>query len=139
MGFAKNQMMEWEERGITPGEDGNVCTHCIGDTALSQFITDNATALACDYCDRTSATPFACALSDVVEEMADAINEEWTDPANELPYDGREGGYEGSEVLDAWELLEEVGLEPEGEELFDDIASYFTARDWCRKDAFAAT
>lgn len=138
MGFAKNQWMEWEERGMSPGEEGNVCGNCLGDHVLSQFVANNATESSCDYCDRTENTPFAIPLFDVAEVMADVIAEEWTDPANELPYDGREGGYQGN-VIDACDLLEEIGFEPESDQLLDDLATYFNGHDWCRKDAFAAT
>lgn len=139
MGLSKREWERWEELGLAAGNNGYVCGTCIGDSALSKFISENAAESQCSYCKRNAEEPFACSLSDVVMEMAEAISEEWADPANELPYDGREGGYQGAEVLDGWELLQEIGFEPEVEDLFNDIASYFTDREWCRHNAFRVT
>lgn len=138
MGMAKDEMMRLEHLGIYPGKGGDVCKDCVCDLALAEFIMANTSSDHCNYCGRKSKTPFACDLGLVVEFMAETIKEEWTDPANELPYESREGGYQG-EVLNAYELLEEVGFEPVSSDLFDDVCSWFSGQDWCRDDYFAAT
>lgn len=138
MGFAKNEMMEWEDKGLTQGEEGNVCANCIGDPVLSRFISENASESNCDYCEQTQDVPFACTLSDVAGQMADVITEDWADAVTELPYDGDEGGFQG-ETLDGRELLEEIGFEPNSDDLFEDLASYFDGREWCRQDHLALT
>src|SRR5690349_15698825 len=122
MGLVKAKLMQWEALGITSGRSGSVCANCICDPVLAEFIEENASETSCKYCSRSSSKPFACGLDEVVEFMAEAIKDEWTDPANELPYDGREGGYQG-ETLDGWDLLGEVGFEPDNQELFEDVAS----------------
>lgn len=138
MGLAKEHMMEMEALGISGGDGGDVCGDCIGDTALAEFISQNATAEMCFYCGREEEGSIACPLGEVVEFMAPMINEEWTDPANELPYETREGGYQG-DVLTPWELLETIGFEPNHPDVFDDAASHFMGHDWCRSDYYAAT
>jgi hypothetical protein len=138
MGLAKAHMMKLEELGLCSGNGGCVCGDCIGDPVLAELISRIASEVECKYCGRNSETPFSAPLGEVVEFMAEVINEEWTDPANELPYETREGGYQGN-LLDAFELLEEIEFEPECEELFEDVASYFMGREWCRKNYFEAT
>lgn len=138
MGVVKAKMMEWDDLGLCGGNGGYICGECIGDHALAEFISQNADECECKYCQRRNETPFACHLSDVVEHMAEVIKEEWTDPANELPYESREGGYQG-DTYDAWDMLGEIGFDPENSNVFDDVASYFMGRDWCREDYFAAT
>lgn len=49
MGFAKNQMMEQDERGF--GSLGKViCLDCVGDYALNNFILNKGFHRTCDYC-----------------------------------------------------------------------------------------
>ena len=57
-----------------------------------------------------------------------------SDPAGELPHDTAEGGYQGT-TLDAWEVLEEVGLEADWD-LLTDIATALPDHAWCKRDYF---
>ena len=100
MGLAKMRMMELGDLGLAAGQSGSVCAECICDTELAQYIFRNMSECHCDYCNRKSDTPIAASLEGVVKFMANVINEEWTDAANELPYETREGGYQG-DSLDA--------------------------------------
>ena len=115
-----------------------MCGLCIGDPILAEFITANATALQCDYCNKLFETACAAGLSEVVQFMAEIINEEWTDPVHELAYESREGGYQG-DAIDAYDLMEEIGFEPENSELFDDVVSHFIGHDWCRRDYYSVS
>jgi hypothetical protein len=138
MGMVKNHMMEWDELGISGGHGGPVCGQCIGDAVLAEFISKHAYEESCSYCGREEDRPFASDMADVVEFMAKPINEVWTDPANELMYITREGGYQG-DLLSGWDILAETGFEPENSKVFDDVASYFMGQDWCRADYFGTT
>ena len=59
----------------------------------------------------------------------------WTDPVNELFHDSREGGYQG-DVIDGWELLEELGFEVNDPDLMDNIRSSFSGHGWCHVDYY---
>ena len=137
MGRSKEDMMDWDSLGICPGNDRHVCGVCIGDRILADVVAQNATATSCAYCERQSDRPFSARLSRVVRFMAEIINEEWVNPANELPYDSGEGGFQGAEVLDASDLLEEIEFYPENDQLFEDVVSWFSGQEWCRRDAFS--
>lgn len=138
MGLVKAHMQEMEALGLSGGEGGDVCGECIGDSVLARFIADNASENSCSYCERKEPTDIACPLGEVVEFMARVINEEYTDPANELPYITREGGYQG-QVLDPWELLEAIGFEPNHHDIFEHAATYLMGHDWCRADYYSST
>ena len=96
MSWSKEDMMEWEELGIYPGDGGNVCGECIDDHVLADLISQNASMTSCSYCHRQNDRPFTAPLNYVVKAMAELIREEWVDPANELPFESAEGGYQGA-------------------------------------------
>ena len=77
MGFEKEGTKDWDALGICDGNGGDVCGDCIGDLALREFISANATKTSCTYCGQHRDSPFASPLSVVVEHMAGFINEEF--------------------------------------------------------------
>lgn len=79
-------------------------------------------------------------LADFDEHVAyilSCVEDRYTDPADELPYESAEGGYQGA-VLDSEDLLQQIGLELPNDKgkLFDDIASSLANDFWCEKDYF---
>jgi len=137
MGRAKELMYEAMQAGHA-ARGQFVCGDCLNDQALAAFVLDRASSAKCDYCSEERESPFAADVGEVIEHMAECISQEYTDPANELPYESAEGGWQG-EVLDAWDLLEAVGFEVESEELWDAVVSAFSDQQWCRQDYFALT
>ena len=115
-----------------------VCEACIEDEALQEVVRENAISEECDYCGRTAETPIACEISDILERIRYAINQEYNDPAGELPYDGREGGYQGNVLDGAYELFDTIGFSLENEELFEDICNCFM-EPFCDRDYFGPT
>jgi hypothetical protein len=58
-------------------------------------------------------------MGSVIGYILDCINREWSDPAGELPYETKEGGYEG-EVLYTHELLWELGVNVDNDSIHGD-------------------
>lgn len=87
----------------------HVCAACFGDYAIKEFIEAEACAPACSYCglSRSDATSIAADMDDVVEFILEGLQTEWTDPAEKLPYESREGGYQGC-VLDTNDVLARI-------------------------------
>jgi hypothetical protein len=135
MGIVKAWMMEMEELGLSGGDGGLVCADCLNDTYLGKWVTQNATNKKCTYCGKGGQKRISVNIGDLSYHMAGIINQDWADPANELPYDGREGGYQG-QVFNPWELLDEIGFEPVNWDILDHIASNLMGHDWCRKNYF---
>lgn len=115
-----------------------VCETCIEDSALQEVVQDHAISNRCDYCEREAESPIACEVSDVIERLRFAIEQEYNDPVSELPYDSEEGDYSGNTLYIA-EVFEEVGFGLENEQLFDDICDYFSDQMYCDRDYFGPT
>jgi len=115
-----------------------VCETCIEDAGLQEVVRKNAISNRCDYCEREETSPIACELSDVLERIRFAIDQEYNDPAGELPWDRREGGYQGTVFDGAYELFDSIGFSLENEELFDDICDNFM-EPFCDRDYYGPT
>ena len=132
MGLAKRLWMEQLAKGYTPPDDRFVCQACIKDQCLSQILKAASEEVSCSYCD----SPNAAHISVLIDEIMDAIKEDFDDPADELPYDGKEGGWQGT-VYDNWEILDQLDPWTDRGDLQTDVASAISERDWCKKDYFA--
>ena len=135
MGQTKELMYESMRRGHATRKD-YVCGECLHDKGLAEFVDGDANNTKCDFCGSVREVAHAASLGDVIEHMAECIAEEYTDPANELPYETREGGWQG-EVFDAWDLMEDIGFHVESEELFERVVEAFSDQEWCRQDYFS--
>ena len=135
MGQTKELMYESMRRGHAARKE-YVCGDCLQDKGLAAFVSDNAQSKKCDFCGCVREQAHAASLGDVIEHMAECIAEEYTDPANELPYETREGGWQG-QVFDAWELMNEIGVHVDSEELLERIVEAFSDQEWCQQDYFS--
>ena len=115
-----------------------VCETCIEEPGLQAVVQENLSSNRCDYCGREEESPIACELYIVTDFLRERIEEEYTDPANELPYESAEGGYIGT-VSEGSEILAEVDFCIDNTELLDDIADAFSDSFYCRKDYFGLT
>lgn len=116
----------------------NVCGDCLADEDLAKVVAANADSTECDFCDATQDRPFAAPLDIVIDHIDSCIGRDFVDPVEELPFESREGGYQGT-VFDSWEILEEIGFSPTSQRLLEEIQSSFNDRQWCRKDYFLLT
>jgi HEPN/RES N-terminal domain 1/RES domain len=137
MGLSKRQLFESMRRGHA-ARDLYVCGACLRDDALAEFANLNATSTKCEFCGTDLDEPHAASLGDVIEHMEKCISKAYADPADELFYETREGGWQGR-VLDAWELMGEVEFHVESEELFDTVVASFNDQDWCDRDYYRCT
>jgi hypothetical protein len=127
-------LMQYEEGWHSTGEK-YVCEHCFTDDSIKEFIHENSIEYKCDYCNLTNNKPIAAHMDIVLELVARSLLSEWTDPAEELPYESKEGGYQGN-TYDTYEVLWEIEFPTENELLLDDIVRGLTQEIWCRKSPF---
>ena len=102
MGIAKQKWIEAMEGGYVSVPDKHVCARCITDPVLVRLLfpsVEEEEVVVCSYCGGRGAVP----VDDVVEHVSHVILAEYTDPANELPYESAEGGYQGH-VQDGFEI-----------------------------------
>jgi len=132
MGYHSDLMVQVNEREFS-SINSSVCSGCIGDYAISEFIQNNAEENYCDYCDRTANRPIALKMEEVLEFINQGVRREWSNPANAgLPYETREGGWQG-EVISSYELFgafSSIDLEIDNQDLLDDIISAFSDQEW---------
>ena len=135
MGGAKAWMMEQEERGFIEIE-GNICTECLTNATLQKFVKDNASALECDFCDRTSDEPIATSLDDVTALIMEGIAFEWNDPNNEgIMYVSAEGGYQAS-LTDTWDLVYNHYDISDNPNVLDAIYNSIINYEWVEKNYY---
>lgn len=113
-----------------------VCEACIEDEELQEVVRANLVSQRCDYCQSTSSLLIASELAPVIERMRYAVNEVFTDPASELPFDGREGGYQGPVIDDSYDLFEQMNFCVENSDLLNDLMEQFAGELLCYRDVF---
>lgn len=111
-----------------------VCTECIPERGIRDFIEGNRTSKECSYCDAKSTSPIAADLDDVADYINSCIAEEYDDAVNHLFYDSGEGGYQG-EHCDTYDLLveeTELDLPKDGSgELLFALIERLPDKAWC--------
>ena len=117
-----------------------VCQTCVEDPALQAVVREAAIAEQCDYCREKSDQAIAADVGEVAGFILSAVEKEFVDPANELPYEGREGGYQGEVIDSPFGLFEEIDFSLANQQLLDDIADSLRADVWlCRRNYFSCT
>lgn len=117
MGGAKNEEMRRMEKGIFKAAAKNVCSSHIDDYAIRRFIIKTGDRGKCDYCEKHRNV---ITLDTLIDFLTDSLEYFYTDPANFMFHDSKEGGYQG-DVSDAWDLLDGMGLRIKENQLNDDI------------------
>ena len=120
-----------------------VCSHCIDEPCLAEYIEENASEDECSYCDYRRAgweLPSAMDLDELLAHMRERIEMEYEDAANSVGYESREGGYL-LPTMDGDDLLREAcpDWEPRSEGLRDEIANEFKHTLWVHKDPYSLT
>lgn len=109
MGIVKEAWLREMERGHSGGE-GHICSKCVEDEWLKQWICDTAEKKRCSFCGRRSKKDIAAHFEDFVEVVMNGIKFHWNDPDNEgIMYVSAEGGYQAS-ISDTSEVLWDLGV-----------------------------
>jgi hypothetical protein len=122
-----------------------VCLNCFGNPGLRVWVAANQIDAEdydepkCHFCPREKSSSVLADVSESGSYILECVEARYADPAEELPHETAEGGYQG-EVLDAYEVLHcaELDLPHDSKnKLQDYLASYLSDHDWCEKDYFA--
>ncbi len=99
MGWAKNHLIEIEERGYGDS-DKNVCAACIGDRYISNQIKYSHCKDKCSFCGKTrNVLP----ITDVIEMIMKVINRDYIDADGNVPYEKDFGYLE--KTTDTYDLI----------------------------------
>jgi hypothetical protein len=118
-----------------------VCGDCFNDSGLQDFCASSAQSNKCDFCGSTGAEAIAAPLDEVIDHINACIRMHYDDPANKLPYESAEGGYQG-ETYSTHEVFDQLGLDfprDEGDRLRDAIADGLDNDLWCDTHPFSLT
>ncbi len=132
MGYWKEKWMDEYERVYSAPDGRFVCPACITDRHLAAAVEAHVDDRPCSYCGRKPAAE----LSVLMDEIVVALGADYTDPVHELPYESREGGYQGV-VRDGSDLVDDLEPWTENDDLLADASRAFATTAWCERDYFA--
>lgn len=115
-----------------------VCSRCFNDEGLRDFIKGIAVRKKCSFCGAKGRIPIAAPIEDVLERIKDVVFRHYDDPANVLPYESAEGGYQGTTYYTE-EVLEELELQfPKDKDgrLRDVVINELGNDLWCEAEPF---
>ncbi len=109
MGRAKELMMQQQEQGWNFVDEGlTACEQCVVDPTVKQWVAQNHADGPMCLCNGSSSK--VVSVNDLFAFINDElIRPQYEDPANVLPWDGREGGYQGT-VLSSMDLVDDLAL-----------------------------
>ncbi len=138
MGQAKRMMMEEYDRGYSSVGKKWVCPDCFNDEGISEFVKQNGKQNKCSYCQHHFEGNCCAPIDDVIAFIVECIEQHYDIPENELPYDGKEGGFQGETTDTRDILLHEHDIFEEDNALFHDVHDAINSqRDcWCERDYF---
>ena len=86
--------MSRADRDLYPGhgDDRHVCAGCFEDADLKVFVRNNSTKSRCSFCGgKSKSTP----LDEIADFIESRMEEFYGKAVDQLPYESREGGYQG--------------------------------------------
>jgi hypothetical protein len=131
VGYWKNKLIEEQDRGYSAPDETFVCPNCVSDSHLVSALKAAIQRKTCSYC----GAEWAADMKVLLDEIKAALLVNYDDPAEELPYDSAEGGYQG-EVCEGFDLVYDLDGWTERDELLEDAANAFSWTDWCKRDYF---
>lgn len=113
----------------------NVCSQCFGDRDLRAMIRAHAGPRGCYFCERRDAPTMP--FQDVVQFILERIETFYGRAGDQLPYESREGGYQGWHI-DSYDMIrDEIELDlprDARDELFHAIVDGIGDDVWCEHD-----
>lgn len=106
--------------------DKSVCSECVEEAGLQDFISRRFKVGTCSYCDSETKV---CSLNDLVPFIDECLRIEYVDAADALPYDSEEGELWGDQ-FSSLELLQECGLGGGSFEFVEDVANCLSTDSW---------
>ena len=116
-----------------------VCASCIGEDALKEFIEGSASESFCSFCDESYDEDYSIPIDYLIDYMRECVSREYDDPANWLPYESAEGGYQGV-TFGAYDLiLDELQIDfpnDKNDALLQCVLDAFDDHPWCNDNPY---
>jgi hypothetical protein len=134
VGFLKNRQLEQDEMWFSAPFGHAVCSDCIADSALREFVGSNLDSVECSFCGRSADTDIAADTDVVLAFMSECLKREWARPIDEYFQDAESStGYAGP----SYPLGEILGDEPPtfANEAFERfVLDAFAETEWAPRD-----
>lgn len=112
-----------------------VCAGCFGDEDLRKLVRRDGVKARCNFCGASRVKTLE--FDAIAEHIVDRANQFYGKAGDQLPYESREGGWQGKN-FDSYDLLmDEIGLElPRDSDgsLFDALVDALGEDQWCAYD-----
>jgi hypothetical protein len=96
VGFLKNRQLEQDDMWFSAPFGYAVCSDCVSDPALREFVACNLGSTECSFCRRSSDTEIAADTDDVLAFISECLKREWARPIDEYLHDAESStGYAG--------------------------------------------
>ncbi|PZU10499.1 MAG: RES domain-containing protein [Chryseobacterium sp.] len=133
MGLAKQRYMELEAMNLNSIPDKQICARHFEDRSIINHIKRNQIDGYCDYCEKELKV---IDLENLMEFIMAGIANFYTDAANFMSYDSREGGYLGKKIDRDDLIQEEIGLITHPFEVTEDIIDCIEDIVWGEPDLY---
>ena len=118
--------------------DASVCSNCVDDRGLKEFIDRNLDSTECTFCKRTADEPIATGMTNLSDYVLECLETEYDDAVDCLPWDGAEGGYQGVTKYTQEVIQDELNvLLDAGDPVIAALSSLLPDRTWCERNPFS--
>lgn len=136
MGQAKNVAIEIEERGFDD-IDKYICSECVEDDYLKQWIDENATeTIECDYCGNIHPVVL---MTDFMYILMDTFCKYYENAEGNLYWDNEEYEYWGSSYDSEYVVNDFAAQISSNQQVIDDIINAIHDISWCKMDPYGMT
>lgn len=133
MGMAKEQWMQEIEQGYK-SLGTVICSKCVNDSDLKQFITSSGSIDTCSYCKTSSLT---IDFDSFMKKFLGCIRTEYGDPNDEgMPWEG--GWVHDDDVFEGYDIVHDL-LCSDSAEFIDDVCSAIGDNQWCKINYYRST
>jgi hypothetical protein len=138
MGRAKEDDLKYYSMGYSKPPKKYVCKNHFTDDSIIEYIEKESEDGICSYCRLKYQDGKVITLEALIDFINNGIRYFYGEPGNEgVNYDSSEGGWFGTTVFDSYELLQdEISLEIDNNNLFEDIHNSFIEYQWCITDPY---
>ncbi|WMJ77324.1 MULTISPECIES: HEPN-associated N-terminal domain-containing protein [unclassified Sedimentibacter] len=128
----KNKMLEYKKSEYK-SINKKVCSNCVGERYLKQFVIDNGKCDKCDYC---GSDEICISVEDLISEIISGIEYEYDRAVDTMSWD--HGEYVGAKTWDTYNLIyDKLGCElPLEDDLIKDIYETIDDDTWCERDPY---
>jgi hypothetical protein len=116
--------------------EASICADCVDDSGIKRFIAESAAVLECTLCGKETEESLAVWMSDLRDHVLECLEAHYDDPADCLPYESAEGGYQLATVLTTSQIIRKEFnvLFDFGDPLIAALDELLPDRVWCERD-----